>query len=52
MRGTIYDIASLMLIALSIYFSPITTIRVLLVGGWLFWTIPLIRIKTVPADAS
>jgi len=39
-------------IAASIYFSPITTIRILLVAGWLFWTIQLLRIKTVSAGAT
>ena len=33
--------------AISIYFSPMVSIRYLLVGIWAFWTIMLLRQKTI-----
>lgn len=35
------------LMAISFYFSPMPTIRVLLACVWLFWTVQLLRMKTV-----
>ena len=34
------------LMAASLYVAPVPTVRLLLVGIWLFWTIHLIRMKT------
>ena len=39
------------LMGVSIYFTPLPTIRVLLLGGWLFWTVQLLRMKTAPEPA-
>ncbi len=38
--------------AISIYFSPMVSIRYLLVGIWAFWTIMLLRQKTIRDEAS
>ena len=38
------------LMSVSIYFSPMATIRILLVCVWLFWTVQLLRMKTVRAN--
>ena len=38
--------------AISIYFSPMVSIRYLLVGIWAFWTIMLLRQKTIRDEVS
>ncbi len=40
------------MMAISIYFSPMMTIRYLLVGIWAFWTIMLLRQKTIRDQAA
>ncbi len=37
------------LMGVSFFFAPIVTVRVMLVCAWLFWTIQLLRMKTVSA---
>jgi uncharacterized membrane protein YbaN (DUF454 family) len=34
------------LLGVSIYFAPLHTVRVLLLGLWLFWLVVLVRIRT------
>ena len=36
-------------IAVSVYFAPLLTIRLALVAGWAFWLIVLIRMKAAPS---
>lgn len=40
------------LMGVSFYFAPQTALRALLVGIWLFWTIMLVRMKTLPQPAT
>lgn len=46
--GTSISIA----MAISIYFAPIVLVKCLLAGGWAFWTIVLIRMKTAKPNQS
>ena len=39
------------LMAISIYFVPVAALRGLLVGIWIFWTIILLRQKTIRDDS-
>lgn len=39
------------LMAVSFYFAPQTALRALLAGIWLFWTIMLVCMKTLPQPA-
>lgn len=40
------------LMAVSVYFAPLTTVRVVLGCMWLFWTVMLLRVKTAPERAG
>jgi uncharacterized protein len=38
--------------AVSIYFAPILLVKCMLAGGWAFWTIMLVRMKTAEPSTS
>lgn len=45
-------ISMTIVMGLSFYFSPIPTVKWLLGGIWLFWTVQLLRMKTAPNPAA
>lgn len=40
------------LMGISFYFTPMVTIKCLLAGIWAFWTLVLVRTKTIPQPAA